>query len=78
MLSLSCVVLSMFFFEKTYIFIVLYKLRMKLFGGTVPPAKHLFEVLYLRQKSYLEVRSWTFLSGKEKVIYLMKNLGFRL
>ena len=33
-------------------------IRVKLFGGTVPPVK--------------------ILSGKEKVIYQMKNLGFRL
>ena len=26
----------------------------------------------------MEVPSWKFLSGKEKVIYQMKNLGFRL
>ena len=40
--------------------------------------KSYLEVLYLGQKSYLEVPSWKFLSGKEKVIYQMKNLGFRL
>ena len=54
-------------------------IRVKLFGGTVPPPKKLFEGTVPLNNFFLpEARSWKFHFSKEKVIYQMKNLGIRL